>query len=318
MHVVYCSQQLDGLAAAAILFRATRLRGQEPKFGGILNFENAKAQFESMTSLNGCLIFILDFLPDNLKELEPQLKAITAKNRIAYLNSHHPYDKDTPELLKQYVHTFDLSGPLHYSAIPKERVCAAELTQKRFLPTDNTAKELADMAHDVEFWERTDKRALQLADLIASGFDQKELIDILSRGILWSDRFEQLRQDYLGKKQNAMQDIIARLSIKNILGFNFGFSLAPTILPSSDAGQHILDTHTGVDVSVVLYRNGRISFRKRDTCQLNLSELAKIFGGGGHTYAAGAKLLQHASINRENFENVIFDLDQKLKEHLLK
>ncbi len=318
MYVVYCSQQLDGLAAAAIVFRAARLRSHDVKLGGILNFENADEQFSAMQNLSGDLIFILDFLPDSLSAIEPKLSAITVRNRIAYWNSHHPHSEADGLALSRHVHTVDLSGPLHYAPVPKEKVCAAELAQKKFLPTDNAAKELAEIAHDIEFWERTDKRAVQLADLIASGIEPRELIESLSKGVLWSDKFEQLRQEYLGKKQHAMQDIIAHLAVKNITGFNFGFSLAPTILPSSDAGQHILDTHTAVDVSVVLYRNGRISFRKRDTCNLNLAEIAKLFGGGGHNYAAGARLAQHQSITRENFDNVLFALDQQLKTHLLK
>ncbi len=318
MHVVYCSQQLDGLAAAAIVFRAARLRGHEVRLGGLLNFESSNEQFSAMQSLSGDLIFILDFLPDNVPSLEPGLSAITVRNRIAYWNSHHPHSESDGAVLSRHVHTVELTGPLHYAPVPKEKACAAELVQKRFLPNDNAAKELAEIAHDIEFWERTDKRALQLADLIASGFEPKELIESLSKGILWSEKFEQLRQEYLAKKQRAMQDIISHLAVRNITGFNFGFTLAPAILQSSDAGQHVLDTHSGVDVSVVLYRNGRISFRKRDTCGLNLAELAKLFGGGGHSYAAGAKLSQFASVTRDNFEHVLFAIDQKLKESLLK
>ncbi|MEM4239776.1 MAG: DHHA1 domain-containing protein [Candidatus Woesearchaeota archaeon] len=318
MYVVYCSQQLDGIAAAAILFRAARLTGHEVRLGGILNFENADEQFSAMQNLSGDLIFILDFLPDNIQAFEQKLSAITVRNRIAYWNSHHPHSEADGAILSRHAHTVDLSGPLHYAPVPKEKTCAAEIAQKKFLPNDSVARELAKIAHDIEFWERTDNRAVQLADLIASGFEPKELVDILSRGILWSERFEQLRQEYLGKKQHAMQDIIAHLAVRNILGYNFGFSLAQSILPSSDAGQHILDTHSGVDVSVVLYRNGRISFRKRDTCNLNLAEIAKLFGGGGHNYAAGARLAQHQSITRENFDNVLFELDQQLKTHLLR
>ncbi|MEM2915746.1 MAG: hypothetical protein QXT19_00045 [Candidatus Woesearchaeota archaeon] len=318
MHVVYCSQQLDGLAAAAIVFRSARLRGHDVRLGGILNFENADEQFSAMQNLSGDLIFVLDFLPDNVALFEPKLSAITVRNRIAYWNSHHPHSEADGLILSRHVHTIDLSGPLHYAPVPKEKVCAAELAQKRFLPNDTVAKELAEIAHDIEFWERTDKRAVQLADLIASGIEPRELVESLSKGVLWSEKFEQLRQEYLCKKQRALQDIISRLAVKNITGFNFGFTLAPTILPSSDAGQHVLDTHLGIDVSVVLYRNGRISFRKRDTCRLNLAELARLFGGGGHSYAAGARLAQFPSVTRENFERVLFEIDQQLKTHLLK
>lgn len=317
MHVVYCSRQLDGLAAAAILFRTERLRGNDVRFGGILTFENSEEQFSAMQNLSGDLIFILDFLPDNLAALEPKLSAITVRNRIAYWNSHHPHDEKDIEALKRNVHTIDLSGPLHYAQIPKEKVCAAEIACKRFLPNDSVAKELARLAHDIEFWERTDHGSVQLSDLIASGFEPKELIEALSKGVFWSERFEQLHKEYLLKKEHALKDIISHLAIKNIAGFNFGFTLAPSLLPTADAGQHILDSHSGVDVSAVLYRNGRISFRRRDACSLNLAELARLFGGGGHSYAAGARLAQHQSITRENFDSVLFALDQHLKAHLL-
>ncbi len=315
MHVVYCSSQLDGITAAAILFRSAHLRNLDVKLGGTLNFDTAKEQFTNMQNHKGDLIFVLDFLPDHPKELEKSLKDITVTNRIAYWNSNNPHDPETEEFLNKYAHKVELSGPLHYSPVPKEKLCSAELAQKRFLPNDTVAKDLAHLAHDIEFWERTDKRAVQLADLIASGFDVKELINSLARGVLWSEKFEQIQKEYLTKKEQALKDIMKHLVVKNILTYRFGFTLAPNLLPTADAGQHILDNHVGVDISVVLYRNGRISFRKRDECQVNLANLAEIFGGGGHVHAAGAKLTQ--SINREQFEQTLFDIDQKLKEHLL-
>lgn len=315
MHVVYCSPQLDGIAAAAILFRSARLSGKEFRLGGLLRFENAQEQFSAMASHTGDLLFILDFLPDDLDAIKQQLDAILVRNRIAYWNSHHPRDAGTEETLKRYAHTVDLSGPLHDGPLPKEKLCAAELCQRRFLPQDKVAQELAHLAHDIEFWERTDARAQQLADLIAAGFEPRDIIDSLSRGVLWSERFERARQNYVQKKEEALRDILQHLIIRNLLQYRFGFALAPNLLPTADAGQHLLDNHDGIDVSVVVYRNGRISFRKRDTCPLNLAELARLFGGGGHSYAAGARLQHH--VTRESFEHVVFQIDQKLKELLL-
>ena len=317
MHVVYCSPQLDGIAAAAVLFRAARLQNKDIRLGGLIDFENAQEQFTAMSALSGDLIFILDFLPDNLAAFAQRLSAITVRNRIAYWNSHHAYDAQTQELLGRTAHTADLSGPLHGGTLPETKKCAAELAQQRFLPNDSVAQELARIAHDIEFWERTDTRAVQLADLIASGFDPKELVDSLARGVLWSEHFEQLRTDYLGKKLAALQDILKHLVVKNVLDHRFGFTLAPALLSTADAGQHILDHHDGVDISVVLYRNGRVSFRRRDNCPLNLAELAKLFGGGGHAYAAGARLAHFPSITRENFTPAVFAIDQQLKAHLL-
>jgi oligoribonuclease NrnB/cAMP/cGMP phosphodiesterase (DHH superfamily) len=293
------------------------LRNTDAKIGGFLDFDRANEQFESMAKLSGDLIFVLDFLPDSLAALKPMLDAITVRNRIAYWNSHHGYSAQDAELLMRYAHTTDLSGPLHNGVLPKEKKCAAELAQQRFLPNDRVAQELARMAHDVEFWERTHETAIKLADLLASGHDAKQLADSLSRGAFWNDHYEQLHRDYLARKRAALQDILSHLAIKNIAGTNFGFTLAPQFLPTADAGQHVLDSHAGVDVSVVLYRNGRVSFRKRDACAHNLAEFAKLFGGGGHAYAAGAKLAQFPSVTRDNFSSALFALDQKLRSRLI-
>jgi oligoribonuclease NrnB/cAMP/cGMP phosphodiesterase (DHH superfamily) len=317
MHVVYCSPQLDGIAAAAILFRSARLQEKDIKLGGLIDFENAQEQFTAMSALSGDLVFIVDFLPDSLSAFSQRLSAITVRNRIAYWNSHHAYDAETLELLKRTAHTMDLSGPLQGGTLPAQKKCAAELAQQRFLPNDVVAQDLARIAHDITFWERNDKRSEQLADLIASGFDLKELIASLARGVLWSDQFEQVRKDYLVKKAAALQDIIKHLVVKNVMNTRFGFTLAPTLLSTADAGQHILDKHTGVDVSVVLYRNGRVSFRRRDDCALNLADIARLLGGGGHAYAAGARLAGFPSITRENFTDAVFAIDQQLKARML-
>jgi nanoRNase/pAp phosphatase (c-di-AMP/oligoRNAs hydrolase) len=139
----------------------------------------------------------------------------------------------------------------------------------------------------------------------------------LAKGVLWSERFELVQKDYLAKKKSALQGLLDHLDIRNVLNHRFGFTLAPSFLPSADAGQHVLDNHAGIDVTIVLYRNGRMSLRRRDACPLNLAELAKLFGGGGHAYAAGARLAQFPSITRENLSGVLFAIDQRLKAHLV-
>jgi oligoribonuclease NrnB/cAMP/cGMP phosphodiesterase (DHH superfamily) len=316
MHAVLCSAQLDGIAAAAILFRAARLRGAETRLAGLLTHDNALQVFREASQHQKQLFFVLDFLPDNLPAFVPVLEKLVRQNRIAYWNSHHPYDGPSAELLRRFAHTVDLSGPVHYGAVPTERLCAAELAQRRFLPQDAIAQTLAALAHDIEFWERRDERAIKLADLIASGFDAKELAEILSRGVFWSSRFDRLREDYLARRAKALQELMQHAVIRKYVTTTFAFTLAPSLLPTADAGQHVLDSHAGVDVSVVLYRNGRISFRKRDTCALDLAELARLFGGGGHAYAAGARL--DLQVTRDTFERALFLIDRALKDHFLR
>lgn len=312
MYAILCSAQLDGIAAAAILFRAARLRKIEPKIAALLTHDNASEVFSEITAQKGQLFFILDLLPNNLSSLAPVFEKLTKNNRIAYWNSHHPYDSKTSELLKKFAHTVDLSGPIHYGAVPKEKLCSAELVQKRFLPNDEIAKTLAKLAHDIEFWERKDERAQKLADLLAAGFDAKELAEILSRGVFWSTRFDKIREEYSVKREKALAELMKKAIIRKYLNYNFAFTIAPSILTTADAGQKILDSHSGVDISFVLYRNGKISLRKRNDCDLNLAKIAEIFDGGGHSYAAGAKL--STNITNDTFEKTLFLIDRSLKD----
>lgn len=307
MHVIYCAPHLDGIAAAAIVLRAARLQGKDAKFGGTLTHELTQQQFSAMNALSGDLVFILDFLPDSFALIEPALKALTVRNRIAYWASRQPHDPALAESLKKCVHTLEL--------IPSR--CTAETAQQRFLPKDAVARDLARLANDSAFEKHSDPGAIQLADLLASGYDSKELVETLSRGALWSDHFEQLRKDYLLRKKDALQDVLDHLTIKNVGKHRFGFTLAPGFLLPADAAKHVIDSHTGVDVAVILFRNGRASFRKRSGCVLNMGALAQLFGGNGTMDAAGAAVAQFPTVSRETYAQAVLAMDQRLKEFTL-
>lgn len=317
MYVIYCSEQLDGLSAAAIVLRYARLRNSPCKIGGFLNYTNTEEKFQEISALKGNLIFILDFPPDQIENFEQKLKEISKHNKIVYWNSHHPYTAEMLELMKRYVHTVDFSGKLKNAAKPEQMLCSADLVAKKFLPTDSVALNLKQIARDIEFWIRQDERAIQLADIISSGINKKELINNLSRGVLWSESFEKQRKEYLDKKQKAFMQLINKLQIKQYVNYKFGFSLASSMLSSADAGDKILNTHQAVDVSVVLYRNRRISFRRRDGSNIDLSKIAELFDGGGHAYASGGKIKAFKNISYENLDKVLFHIDRILKNWFL-
>lgn len=318
MYVIYCSEQLDGIAAAAIVLRYARLRNSSCRIGGFLNYSNIEEIFQEMAALRGNLIFVLDFPPDQIQNFEQKLENISKHNKIVYWNSHHPYTADIIELMKKYVHTADFSGKLKNSQKQEQMLCSADLVAKKFLPADSVALNLKQIARDIEFWIRADERAVKLADLIASGANKKEIIENFSRGALWSEKFEKTRAEYIEKKQKAFMQLISRLQIKKYVNHAFGFSLASSVLSSADAGDKILSTHHAVDVSVVIYRNGRIRFRRRDGCSIDLSQIAKLFGGGGHAYASGGQLKEPKNISYENFDKIIFSVDRILKNWFLR
>lgn len=298
MITLYCSEKLDGIAAAAIIKRHAQLNNLPTRFGGFLHPENITDELEEIAKEEQQLIFILDasIAPEHLTIID----RILARNKIVYWNTHDAKSVVPPAKI------FD-------KAIDKN--CAAELAQQRFIPKDLIAKQLAQLAHDIEFWQLGDERAIKLTDLITAQYSPLELIDALSKGIFWNDQFETIHKQYLEKKNAALEELLKTLVIKTYLNYRFGYVLAANVLTTADACQRVLDGHAGVDVSIALYRNGKIAFRKRDSCNLDVSELAHLFNGGGNQFAAGAKL--NTTITKENSEEVIFQLDTTFKNYFI-
>lgn len=291
---IYCSEKLDGLAAAAIVMRHAILSKLPVHFGGFLHPDALDSELHDMTRQEHQLIFVLDIgiTPDHI----PFLEKIKVKNKIVYWSTHDAESVVPPA--KIFEKTID-------------NKCSAELAQQRFLPNDQIAKKLAELAHEVKFWQVRDETALRLSDLIAAQYSPTELLDSLARGAFWNEQFEQFHKAYLEKKLAALDDLMKSLVVKSYVKYRFGFALASSILNTADACQKILDGHAGVDVAVVLYRDGRIGFRRRDDGEVDVKKLAELFNGGGRPFAAGARL--NMTVTKENLPEVLFHLDEAFK-----
>ncbi len=309
-HVLFCSDQLDGVAAAAIMGRMLRLRGREWRLGGTLSHAS-ESGVALLAQTKNAILHLLDVSPDYLVPFEQTVSSLAANNKIAYWCSDLPCAEETAGIIKGVSAAADIIT--HRSPL-----CSAELAQQRFLPNDSTALQLAALAHDIKLWRRHDETALRLADVIASGYDRRSIVDALSKGVLWSATLQAARDAYLEKKEKALAELNKHIIIKDYVGAKFGFTLAANLLPSADACQHLLDTHAGVDVAVVVYRDRRIVFRRREGIDVDLARVAKVFDGGGREYASGGRLRTGESVTAESFERVVFGIDRTLKDFFLR
>ncbi|MBI4146552.1 hypothetical protein HY489_04405 [Candidatus Woesearchaeota archaeon] len=293
---IYCSEKLDGVAAAAIIMRHAMLTKLPCHFAGFLHPETLTEELQEIAKEKAQLIFMLDasVQPEQL----PIIDTIAKNNKIVYWNTTDNQSAIPPAKI------FDKA----------ERTSAAQLCQKRFLPQDKTAKTLAELAHQHKYWQIKDDTAIKLADLIQSGHNPLDIITTLSRGMLTTPEFETTHKTYQAKKQTALDELMKNITVKTYLNHRFGFTLAATHLNSAEACQKILDGHAGIDVAVVLYRDGRIVFRRRENTP-DVAAIAQIFGGGGQPYAAGAKL--SAQITKENLPDTLFKIDQALKNYFV-
>lgn len=315
LSVLFCSDTLDGMCATACVYRALKLKGMTVRIGGLLRTESREQDLQELASQLNVGLFIIDFPPENIPELEPFLKKVAGKCTIVYWSFSQPQSPETLALLSQHVKRVDYSET-EPGSFPKEKLSSTELAAFRFLPGDPVGRVLTKVAADIKFWLRQDERATKLADLIASGYDPKAIIEALSKGMVWDHVFEQARTEYLEKKAKAFDDMMKRLTIKEYLTYKLGFSLSAPVLSTADACQCILDKHVGVDVAVVLYKSGKIAFRRRDGVDIDLAKLGKHFGGGGQKFASGG--LFNAAISVEHWDHALELLDRVLKDYFLR
>lgn len=294
---IYCSERLDGIASAAIVLRHALLAKLPAQFGGVLHPDRLEEELEALAQVQGKLIFMLDisFTPGQLTSLE----GLQGKNKLVYWTSNDVQSAVPPARLVD-------------SAQGTE--CCAHATQRRFLPTDLIARQLAEIAHGVKFWEE-DTRGRKIEELIAAGYPLQELIEQLSKGVFWNDRFEAFYHKYEDKKQDACEEMMNSLILKKYVNTNLGFVLCPLPLATAQAGEYVLKSHAGVDVAVVLYRDGRFTLRRKDSCKADMRELAVIFGGGGTIHASGGRIADF--VTKDNLPEVLFHLDQAFKEYFI-
>lgn len=309
VHLLVSSDQLDGIAAAAILGRALTLHGNEWRLAATVSLLDVSAHQEVLT-WRGATLSLVDVTPAHLGG-DAAVRTLGEGNRIAYWCTDFPLSKPHVNLIRSIATSADVDGTQAES-------CSAALAAKRFLPHDGVAAQLATMAQDVKRWQRKDDAAQRLADVVASGYDRRKLVEMLSKGVFWSPNLAAQRDDYCERRDKALADLPKHLVIKDYVGKKFGFTLCASFVPSAIACQELLDRHVGIDVAAVIFRDGRIVFRRRENIDCDCVALARLFGGDGREFAAGGRIPSVTSVSGESFEKTIFVVDRMLKDRFLR
>ena len=307
-YVAYASASLDGIASAAILMRWARLSNRQLRIAKLAPLNKISQAFDDMALQNGSIFFLLD-IPPVVEGLQPRLGEITSRNRIAYWSCHFGYRAALRELAEQHVLELDWSRP-------PTGICSAQLAAKRFLPKDHIALQLAEIAADVKLFQRKDPRAEKLSAVLSAGYSPRELADLLSRGIFWSDRMQTTQDDLKRKRETALRDLLKRVIKKDVLSHSVAYSLAEDALPGAEAG-HALLIKTQAEIAIVLYRDGRVFLRRKEGSGLDMARLAKAFDGYGHPWAAAGSITLPTRFTAEKFAEQLWQVERKLKEALI-
>ncbi|PIN69947.1 hypothetical protein COV94_02310, partial [Candidatus Woesearchaeota archaeon CG11_big_fil_rev_8_21_14_0_20_57_5] len=251
-----------------------------------------------------------DLPPRHVPGLEALLRKMARTNSLMYWNSHHAQSQEHIDMVTKQFKTADL-------ATDDVDKCSAELFFERFLRQDKVARDLAAIAHDIEFWERNDALSGKLADLIQAG-QGKHLIEPLSRGVTWSESQEDQWKAYLEKKEKELAAIVKRAQEKPISTTTIAFSHASCLVSSADAGDRLL-AGSKADVTCIVFSDGRIFFRRREGCELDLRPLAEMFSGGGQVFASGGVLPLGKGIPKQvkndTWKDIQFYVERQLADH---
>lgn len=102
------------------------------------------------------------------------------------------------------------------------------------------------------------------------------------------------------KKESYILNKDSEIMLKTIQGYNVGIVFAEQYI--SELGNELAKKHKELDFIVIISDN-KISYRSiRD--DINVGEIAKVYGGGGHPKASGSQISLQ---NKEKYLSLLFD-----------
>lgn len=166
----------------------------------------------------------------------------------------------------------------------EERYCGADLVQQDLHPDDPFARELAETVRDRDLWLREDPRS----DVLAGAMNR-----LGPRGfaeLLYASRdLDDPRLDEAAEAWQAALERQRRRAVEEaeIVEGDRRVGVLYGDVSSSDAADAIREAHD-TDIEAIMKPHGGVSLRSREG--VDVSEIARDFGGGGHAQAAGCTL----------------------------
>ncbi|MBI4016873.1 MAG: hypothetical protein HY363_04225 [Candidatus Aenigmarchaeota archaeon] len=262
MLTVYAARHVCGLASAAVIERWGLLRKQDVRTE-VFTFQ----QMEKLDCKNR-RVMLCD-VPFSI------VQSLNAD--VVYCSSHQKEDSNLIEKLRLRNIIVDI----------KPDYSCTSLLAARLLSSDGVAKLLVS-ASDSTLNDVHNELAEKVEDVLHAGFDPHELVSLWCRGVLWPAHLEKFWMDSQVRKKHALEFLRTNIDVRKFISTHVGFVKIPAVLSSCEAAKEVLAAHSAVNVAVVIAYDGHVTFRSRN--DVDVLQIAKQFGGGGQTYAAGAKI----------------------------
>jgi uncharacterized protein len=304
MRVLIISHEsdLDGLFSAAIgLVRYPQARtiflgyGKE-SFENLAHFVHIFCVSSSPSCQDKGLIIICDLALNEDKLVINLCKGIFSEAKNAGINivwlDHHPWSDSAKGAVRPFVEIIlDEIG----------NRCAAELVYEKFLPGNELANKLASLAHSMDFFTN-DQYLTPISELIVYYHNisdcYKKLSSLaakVSRGILWDIDMQNDYSVYSQFQERAKTEAYRTIQFRRIDDrFKAAFMQSSPYIQNSLFAHEVFEK-TNSDVVILYSPDNKVSIRRNNnlvSCRRIAQNLSE---GGGHEFAAGAKLRSNPS-----------------------
>jgi oligoribonuclease NrnB/cAMP/cGMP phosphodiesterase (DHH superfamily) len=274
--VVVTHTDLDGTASAAILLRYL---GRIDKFLFIQPSNLAKA-LSGLNCGNECSIYVCDLSPNssNFTVIAKSLSKLVGKGVTVWWFDHHVWDANWISEL----------GRIGVRLFIDRYTCAAGAVVKYLGIADEVSVRLARAACSLDMWVFDDWLGNFLARYV--GFSKssnwrRRTAEKLSLGGLFDEEVLRVVEESVDRELKILSEALRKSKVKEVCG---GIRIAYYYKSVKD---HVTSYIASLQMSrfsadvALICRKGSASLRSRGS--VNVREVAKKLGGGGHEYAAG-------------------------------
>lgn len=279
---------LDGAGAAAAALRITGRKIDESTivFAEPYNLDRKMGELKEIVS-QGDMVVVAD-LGINANSFNGILDAVkylsSTGARIEWYD-HHVWSDDEINAVRE-------AGAL---VIVDRSTCATGVVARHMSQLrgvkDEFLSELEAAVCAADLWRWDHHMAPKLFRVAGDRNDEEwklKLIEKLSSGVLWDDELEEKLEQYVNEELRGFNDVLSTVYVGEADGYRIAVAYKRTRGPpgSSMIGASLLFRYNS-DVAGIVRRDGGLSLRSR---RVNVQEVAKALGGGGHPAAAGAKI----------------------------
>lgn len=275
MRLVITHTDLDGVASAAII---SRRLGKVDKY----IFTQPHILHRAVSAIrcsDECEIYICDLSPNssNYPEIERSLARLVSSGVRVRWFDHHVWERKWIERL------LDIGVELSIDTT----TCSAGVVFKYLGDGDPVSRRIAEAACSLDMWVFNDWLGNFLARYV--GFSRSEnwrrrVVERLTSGHLLDEDVLKVVEDSVDRELKILSEALRKSIVREVCGVRVAYYYKSVKDHITSYVAATLMSRYGADVAVIC-RKGSVSLRS--TGAVDVREVAKKLGGGGHPNAAG-------------------------------